>query len=180
MNKITLTLAPNQSTTEWEAIYLQALSYLNFDYHLSLLIMPNAQCSCTWNEKQWKALSLYGLNACFHLKEAPPIESVLVDWTTARKLFIRTGENLLHICHWHNPAHFKTWQPFAADDDSLLLLGPTDEIDTSMVVEYWPNHSIYIVKLHDTPHIGHQGIETIDHLQWKNLIQQHPATLSWK
>ena len=172
-------LSSHQSQADWDAQYLLALSYLNFDHQLSLALLPNAMETCTWNNKQWQALELYGLEACYHLGSEPPITSTMIDSIELRKLLTKPNQNLLHMCHWKNKKYYEYWLPLAAANDKLLILGTVSDDELTEAFDLWPNEGAFVVITEDQPHIETKA-NTINEQQWVKLLKQNPVTLTWK
>lgn len=177
-NSTVMLLSQHLSQADWEAQYLLALSYLNFDHKLCLILLPNTMSSCTWDNKQWQALPLYGLGACYHLGDAPPIDSTAIDWPAMHALLTQPKQKSLHICHWKGLNHFNYWLPVVQQNDKLILFGHIDDAELTKACNLWPNSDVYVVINSDQPHISSQA-KLIDHNQWAIILKQKPVTLTW-
>ncbi len=171
-------LSPLLSQADWDAQYLLALSYLNFDMPLSLVMLPGSLENCTWTDKQWQSLALYELDACYHLGSPPPISSKPINWQQFHNLISPDKAPVLHIHQWLDVSSFDTWHPLVSAEDKLLLFGYIDKTSLTKVMNTWPNANVYVVKTDSQPHIGMKS-NLIDHQRWSKLLQQNPVTLTW-
>ncbi len=171
-----MVLNPNSPETHWQDMYLLLLSQLNFDQPIALLLLPGSDHRGHWNEQQWRALSLYGLDQCHHLGTQPPITSQALTWQRAKDLLHPNGAPMLHLCHWQAGVDHTDWFNLAAEQDHLLMYGniPSDCFDRWR--EQWPNPNCHIVFDGTHPHIAH-SIKTTEAAA---LCLKHPHIMNWQ
>lgn len=178
MTRSIIILAATESKIAWDARYLMAISQLNFDHELHMICLPGAVETCHWDDKQWNALTIYGLASCHHIDTAPPIDSTLVDWNLARTM-VDEHHPVLHLYHWQNMTHFHQWLPLVSSHDVLLVIGQVDAHDISQIQTQFPWLLFHVVNSSQQPHIKPHETQHINHQQWARLIQQHQTVLTW-